>query len=312
MTIEDCWSRLASSSTATQIRVDAQHPHDLYAAFDPPDRVGMMIVCKGRPDDLEPMRSIEVEDGLRADGRWTLRMSLMDPRLRPVFAALCDDIVHITREGVPEARLSQEVMGRIRHWRTLLSPDANGLPETVLRGLIGELLVLRDRLVPELGPLEAVRAWRGPSGAPQDFILADGRRLEVKTVRAHAQDVSINGLDQLDGLGDPLELVIVRTESSAPAGPRAMTAPGLVSQLRQLMGAVPQALSTFETALAVLRWHDHPSHLEVALRLVDVETFNVGDAFPRLTRRLVPTGILSADYRIALPRQPAEQPGATN
>ena len=301
MSIEATWRQLAAAGNTAQTRVDAGHPHDIYADFEEPDRFGLVVVSSVRPPDVLPLRTIEVVEGHRVDGRWTLRLALLEPRLMPVFAALCQDIVACTRSGVDSARLAQVVIQRLAHWRILLDLHAGGLGETTLRGLIGELLVLRDRLLPELGPIDAIRSWKGPLGAPQDFILPDGRRIEVKTTRAHADSVRINGLNQLDDCGDPLTLIVVRTEETVADAPRAVTAPGLIEHLRNLLADEPEALASLDAALANLRWHEHPSHSAVALRVISIEAHDVDAAFPRLTSGSVPAGILDADYVVALP-----------
>lgn len=302
MPIEDLWRQLAGAQEGeAQVRVDAVHPHAIYADFQPPDQVGLVVVCAARPPMVQPMRAVLIEQGLRSDGRWTLRLSLQDKRLRPVFVALCDDIIACTRSGVVGSRLGQVVVERIVHWRELLQRDTAGLGEMALRGLIGELLVLRDRVLPEFGPVAAIGAWRGPSGAPQDFLLPDGRHLEVKTATPHADRLHINGLAQLDAGNDPLSLVLVRGEIVSPASNGAVTAPALIKELHVLLSCEPELLIAFGAALSEVGWHEHESHDAVALRVVKIEDHEVGPDFPRLTRGTVPMGILGADYVIALP-----------
>ena len=167
MSIEELWRQLATAAgDGAQTRVDVAHPLDIYADMQPPDRVGLIAVCGARPPEVRPMRALSVEQGRRTDGRWTLRLSLLERQLMPVFAALCRDIVACTRCGVDETRLGQVVVQRLVQWRSLLARDAAGLGEAALRGLIGELLVLRDRVMPTLHPAEAVSTWRGPLGCP--------------------------------------------------------------------------------------------------------------------------------------------------
>jgi hypothetical protein len=310
MSIEELWRQLAAATGGgAQTRVDAAHPLDIYADVQPPDRVGLAAVCGTRPPEVRPMRALSIEQGKRADGRWTLKLSLLERPLMPVFAALCRDVIACTRSGVDEARLGQVVVQRLVHWRSLLEREAAGLGEAALRGLIGELLVLRDRLLPTLHPAEAIGAWRGPLGAPQDFVLPDGQRIEVKTVGAHADQVRVNGLAQLDPCGDPLTLVVVRAESAPPDARGAVSAPTLIAELRNLLVAEPEALITFEAALNGLGWHEHLSHDAVALRVIGIEDHDVGPDFPRLTRDMVPIGVLDADYAIALPERGAARGG---
>lgn len=308
MSIEALWSQLVAGRVAAQTRIDARHPHDIYADFVLPDAIGLLVLTQAKPPSVETMQALAIEVRTRADSRWTLRLTLKEPRLRPVFAALCDDIVSCTRQGVAPEHLGALVVQRIQHWRALFDREVGGLGESVLRGLIGELLVLRDRLIPSLGPLQSVASWRGPAGAPQDFILPDGARLEVKTIRAHADEVSITNLDQLDGLGDSLTLVAVRVENSQPGAASAVTAPGLISALRLVLTGHPQAERLFDIALGQLRWHDHPSHQGLALRLMAIEPYPVGPAFPKLIRDSVPTGIVEASYRVLLPGKNAPGP----
>ncbi|MCR0983141.1 PD-(D/E)XK motif protein [Roseomonas populi] len=301
MSIEPLWNQLATGGVAAQTRIDARHPHDIYADIVPPGAIGLLVLLQDKPPPVETMRAIAVEVRTRVDGRWTLRLTLNEPRLRPVFAALCDDIVACTREGIAPGHLGGVVVQRIQHWRALLDREAGGLGESVLQGLIGELLVLRDLLLPTLGPLQSVASWRGPAGAPQDFILPDGARVEVKTIRAHANEVSIANLAQLDGLGDPLTLIAVRVENSQPGAAGAVTAPGLIAGTRLLLAGHPQAERLFDIALGQLRWHEHPSHHELALRPMAVDPYPVGPAFPKLIRSTVPSGIVEASYRVLLP-----------
>jgi hypothetical protein len=244
-TIEQIWQALQiSAGPARQRRVDATHPLDLYADFEPPDRPGLVAVCGCRPPACRPLRALAVEHGQRTDGRWSLRLSLHEPRLLPVFAALCRDIIALTRSGVDEGRLAAAVLGRLDHWRSLLERDSAGLGEAALRGLIGELLVLEQQVLAALPPREAVAAWTGPRGSAQDFLLPSGTRIEVKTIGRDADTVRVNGLGQLDAGADPLLLAVVRVEATGVSAHHAVTVPMLVTRLRDRISADPMRWST--------------------------------------------------------------------
>lgn len=301
-TIEQLWQALRNARGGTlQRRVDATHPHDLYVDFEAPSRPGLIAVCANRPPGFRPLRAVTVEHGRRADGRWSLRLSLDEPRLLPVFASLCRDIVSFTRTNISEAQLAAAVLGRLDHWRILLEKDTAGLGELSLRGLIGELLVLEEDVLGVLQPAEAVAAWTGPLGTPQDFQLPSGRRIEVKAVRRDARIVRINGLDQLDPGADTLVLAIVRIDETGGSAPGAITAPMLIDRVRSRITSDPEALATFNTSLGFLGWYDHPLHHDLAVRLVAIERHDVGPGFPRLTVASVPAGIEDADYAVVLP-----------
>lgn len=304
LTIEQLWNELRTAPGGPkQRRVDASHPLDLYADFEFPDRPGLVAVCGSRVDEPRPLRALNIEQGVRGDGRWSLRLVLNQPELLAVFAALCRDIIAFTRAGVDELRLAAAVLARIDRWRNLLEREASGLGESALRGLTGELLVLESQILPALTLADAIAAWTGPQGTPQDFLLPSGTHLEVKTIGRDAGTVSINGLGQLDAGADPLVLIVVRVEATGAAAPGAVTVPLLVSRLRAKLAPDPDALVAFDAALASVGWHDDPSHDAFALRPVALDAHDVDSRFPRLTRASVPNGVEDADYSVVLPRE---------
>jgi hypothetical protein len=127
--------------------------------------------------------------------------------------------------------------------------------------------------------------------------------MEVKTIGRDATKVRINGLSQLDAGPDPLVLVVVRAEATGATAPGAVTAPGMVSRVAAALSDDPDASAAFESALASLGWHEHPSHEMVALRPVQFDAYDVNSQFPRLTSGTVPDGVNDADYSIVLPRR---------
>jgi hypothetical protein len=280
--------------------VDPTHPHDLYVEFEPPARPGLVAICGNRPPVMRPMRAVSVEEGHRSDGRWSLRLSLDEPRLFPVFAALCHDIIDFTRDGISESQLAAAIAGRLDHWRNLLERDVAGLGDSELRGLIGELSVL-ERLLDHLTAAQAVDSWTGPLGTPQDFLLPTGQRIEVKAARSSATTVRINGLDQLDARGSDLVLAVVRIEDTGISAPDAVTVPLLVERLGARIGVDPEALNAFSTSLGFAGWLEHPRHHALAVRVISIDSYTVGPDFPKLTPATVPNGVQEADYVVMLP-----------
>lgn len=303
--IESIWDELRRIGSPSQRRIDALHPHDLYADFEPPDQVGMVVVCSSRPQEFRPMRAIGVEVGQRADGRWSLRLALLQPLLLPVFAAFCQDIISFTRHGATDAGLSEAVFSRLNRWRSLLEREAPGLSQEVLRGLIGELTVLEGHLLPSLPVHAAIAAWRGPIGAAQDFLLPSGSTIEVKTADRDASAVLINGLSQLAS-DDPLTLAVVRVQTTGAGATGAVTAPAMIARLRNILTEHPDAARDFEASLAAIGWHDHPAHDDVSVRVLHVEAFDVNAGFPRLTSASVPPGIQQVTYSVSLAGLPFE------
>ena len=185
--------------------------------------------------------------------------------------------------------------------RVILLADSAGVNRSALRGLIGELLILENRLFHLLGLDGAVSAWTGPLGMPQDFRLPSGQRIEVKAVDRDADKATVNGLGQLDGGGDPLQLAVVRLEDTGRDAPDALTVPLLVERLRTRLADSPAALRTFNSRLRFVGWDDTDEDNEVIVRLVRIDEQEVDATFPRLVTGTVPPGVVDATYKIVLP-----------
>lgn len=284
-----------------QRRVDADHPCDLYADYEPSGRIGLIGICRSCPATPPPLSAIQVDIGERPDSRWTLRFSLLRPSLLPIFAALCQDIVRATATLSQKADCAAVMVERLQRWRALLERDRAGLGPTELLGLIGELATLEHRLLPILGPEAAATAWKGPHGAPHDFLLPDGSRIEAKTISWQAVTVRISSLAQLDTAGGPIRLAAVRVQRADSVSASVINAPQVITRLRTLFASSIVAEAVFEDALAAFGWHEHPTHGEVCVRLVRIDAYLVDDRFPRLLATNMPAGITNVTYDARLP-----------
>lgn len=303
-TIEELWRFLRSGSSVVHRRVDAEHPLELYAEFDPPDRYGLVLFTNREPPEPLSLRSLHIDRGQRPDKRWWLRLSITGTAFQPVFAGLCRDIIMTTRTGVSDDTASAVILSRVDRWKKLLEGELQGMSQAALRGLIGELVVLELDVLPASRPLDAIMAWNGPFGAAQDFILPTGYRIEVKALRGDATSCQINGLDQLDSASDPLTLTVARLDQTGAHAEGAITAPDLIQRLRDRLVEDPAAANEFESRLAAAGWHDHPDHRSFAVLLIGLDHYEVDGDFPRLTRENVPPGVREVRYEIALPVRP--------
>lgn len=314
--IEAIWGELAlpdlaEASEGIHRRLAPDHPLDIYVGLRDGGQATFLLVSPVRPPSFRELRSVSIEVRKRQDGRYTLLLALEDPSLRPIFAGLCADLVNATRQGVPAEKGPSALLARLGRWWHLLEGARAGLSRSVLLGLMGELLVLKYRLIPALGCDAAVASWKGPDGADQDFRLPGGLRWEVKAASAGGTTVQINGLGQLDGEGDALELLVVRLVETSASATDALTPASLVTNLRGRLGSHPSARAEFDSLLAAVGWHEHPSHHDLAVRCLGLERHQVDDSFPCLNRATVPTSVTEARYSILLPEARLEPIEAT-
>jgi hypothetical protein len=213
-----------------------------------------------------------------------------------VFCTLLADLIQYLPRSTtgPAAALVR----RIRTWQRMLERGlATGLSSREQAGLFGELLALRELVIPASG-VEAVATWVGPLRAPQDFV-AGATGLEVKTVsRREAGQCRIANEHQLDVAGlDDLLLVhqVVR------AGDEGVSLVELVDELRSDRSVAAQR-ALFEERLLEAGWLDahRQQYQESRYSLISRRCFVVEDGFPRIIPTDIPPGVTNVSYMVDL------------
>ena len=167
-------------------RADAEHALDYWFARDVRERYVFCFDAGADvpgPSALPRLAGIELVALRIGDVGCRLVLTLLDSEQFDIFRALCSDLMRATDQlaGNESAAGLAVTLNRLLRWQGLLERARNDLlSQSKIIGLVGELLVLRDVLLPRLDTFDAVQSWRGPYGDEQDFLLA-GRIVEVKT-----------------------------------------------------------------------------------------------------------------------------------
>lgn len=195
-----------------------------------------------------------------------LMIACPDPALRMTFLSLIGEVL----DRVDSTRNSVyiEVSKVVADWRRILESSRLTLSRSMIVGLFGELVVLRD-LVKQRGA-HAVSFWRGPDGHRHDF--ASTNAIEVKTYSGTGSPkVTIHGAFQLDPpSAHHLHLVSFRIEES-------IDGESLADIVRDLA-----ALGLDETSLSGRTDRDEPLLLDDQIRLTVAErrVHSVDSEFP--------------------------------
>jgi len=213
------------------------------------------------------------------------------------MAAELAEIVHEHSASSIE-KMFQSFVGRIRAWQEFMrkSKAAMSLEEEI--GFIGELLILSKLVESGLQATSALRAWEGPQGGLQDFLLGSGA-IEVKSSLSTTGFVAhITSLDQLDdATRQPIFVAAIRLRID-PAG---MTLPQYIDGVHHLVANEPEADRLLREHLLSAGYSEqHASLYERRMTLVGLELFEVDSAFPRLTGGTVPNEVRHAVYDIDL------------
>lgn len=292
------WKALppGGAGTLSALRISVATALEAFWARKADGRLALLITLRcveDVPVELPTLRGVEILVIL-PDGQ--LQLVLASTGDWEMFHTLCLDLLSTSNVGRDEPEALQLLFTRLRRWQRLLSKGGGKLlDERAVRGLIGELLFLRDRLLPLAGPA-AVECWQGPMGLPQDFVY-DGRLIEVKTFAAGSNpSVWIASAEQLTSVDAPLFLhlvCLVRQEG-------ALTLPAIAEEVRTLITSSPANSEAFDDRLLSLGYLDLPEYRSMAYAVTSVSDYEVRDGFPRLTVQDVPAGVGNVTYSIQI------------
>lgn len=288
----------------TERRADPSHPLDFFRARDEKGRY--LLVLKG--DELPVTGKLPILAGIRIslahlqDKNDELVLELADSEQLSIFRALAADIIQATSDlplGDGEVGLHR-VIGRIERWQELLKRKRNEvLTRQAIIGLVGELLFLRDAIMPHLPPHVAVTSWRGSHRDEQDFAIGSWIA-EIKTQLSTAdQFIKISSEAQLDTTSGPIALVHQTISSVSESDPAAVTLNGLVASIRSLLLASgPAAIDIFEAGLIAAGYETRPEYEEESWLPITRRIFEIADGFPRLVPEILPPGVQNVSYRV--------------
>lgn len=177
----------------------------------------------------------------------------------------------------------------------------NGLTKDQVKGLIGELIYLKNLLqVSSNNVDEALLSWRGPYDEGHDFVF-DFIDYEIKTVEKSKNSVRISSEFQLETeKGKKLELVVITVETNNENG---LSLKWLINENKSIVLDRLGDNSIFINALA-----------QKGLTIGDLEQYEIyrytpieetsydgsNDEFPKLIRSNLPEEINKLNYNIKL------------
>lgn len=252
---------------------------------DYPDARGFNV----RADMLKPGRS----------GRTRLLLELTDGRYRDVFLTLADDVVGKLAETTSEAEAVRVFIVRLSRWQSFLRRHgATGLSQEARRGLLGELVLLRDFVLPHTEEDMAIASWKGCRGANHDFQFRTAS-VEVKATSSstpHAFHVSnIKQLDQ-PGQGRLFVFFVLLEESEGGD----VSLPEVVDRIRDRLDGT--ARDAFEDCLIEAGYLEAQRELYLSPRYTvrRHRFFGVAEGFPRLREGQLPGGVEGVKYQVAI------------
>lgn len=286
-------------------RVDPSSPVDVYLAVEPSTgNLGVLLGVHRRivpsTRDLPGGAGFALQPHvIKEEGRDTINLGIFctDPACEDVFRHFMEDIVpRLLAERSSEAAL-RAFLTRVSLWQRFFVQGRDSyLSEESQVGLFGELLVLRDVLIPAVGQPAAVDGWKGPEGKPQDFVLERGA-IEVKCTRSKAGErIPVSNELQLDER--PFACLVLAHALVSLGGAGSFSLVDMVDSVRGLLSG--PALQAFEDRLITAGYLDaHAEHYRNTRFFVrEINFYEVRDDFPRLRAGDLPPGVAEITYKI--------------
>ncbi len=285
------------------LRVDASHPLELFWSVDKlgnylflcnelncksipvfPELQGIkMAFPKGNSENVRQFALL-----LKNNSEWEL------------FYAICNDIVECTRKATLDTGLGI-ILRRLGNWHQFLRKERSGLlNEEQIKGLLGELVFIRKWLAPAFGWEKAISFWCGPLGTPQDFSVDDAV-IEVKTqLSATRAEVKITSAEQLTPQANRMHLHVLTFGKASEKNDNTYSLPDIVHEIRTVLIQSPEVLEHFSELLLDVGYVDSQHYESYVYTLIDENTYEVKEGFPRITKCNVPSGIVRINYNISL------------
>lgn len=279
------------------IRASADHPLDIFISPSEPTKY-LMLICSTKPRHVEPSKAISIVSNPRSDGHWALVMELQDDRFKELFISFCRDVVESSRSIADPSCGAEFVIGRFIEWKRMFEKPTGRLSKTQIQGLIGEMLFLRDVLVPKYGEEVALLSWMNAKRGKQDFICPD-KWYEIKTIKTGRHTVTISSLDQLDR-DDSGELAIVTLNESNTLSPCGVSLNSLYDEMHSSFSS-EYLKGIFSEIMLVAGYEKDQMYNDNIFELFRIDEYQISSDFPRITRRKLETvAIADASYEILI------------
>ena len=278
------------------IRIGENHKINLYVGKDEYGKYSFDFRGKFKPAKTKSSEVICVTH-IQGNDENFLRFSLENPALLEYFCTFCEDLVASTQVIIDDETAYQTLRARYFSWKQLFKPNHGNLTEYEIMGLIGELLFLRDEMIPTKGLDTAIDSWTGPEKTHKDFSY-DYDWYEVKTISFGKESVRISSIEQLDGNNDGY-LILYFVERMSPSF-NGLKLNSLVNELISMIKGNNQK-ETFLAKLSLYGFDFSPDNENYVYDLKSMAAYKVNqDGFPRVTREILPESIIKVQYEILL------------
>lgn len=274
------------------LRVDSNHPLEIRLGKNDSGQKSFRYIGYFNPAKIKSTRSIEVKHS-KFNDKLGVTFSLIDDSYEEIFYLLCNDLIDSTRD-IDDEHGYIYIVNRFEKWRGFTSNSRKYLPEHEIKGLIGELLFLKNCLFIKYGSSKAIGGWTGTEPLKKDFSYSD-KWYEIKVTTS--DKITISSIEQLESPSEGyLALYTLEKVSSET---NALTINDLIDDIINSI-ALSQDADILRMKLMDAGYIREEHYNQYRYVVTQFKTYRVDNEFPRVDRNQIPSAISNVKYDLLI------------
>lgn len=287
------------------LRVSESHPLSMFWGKDVQGRY-LFIYEIDHQLDADPKKLPKLDGIMLAmvnhERKCRLVLLLKDRADWELFYSLCLDLIKATEE-LPEGEIPYSViLRRLSRWQAFLRRRRpNLLSGEEIKGLIGELLLMEEEASKVFGWQKAVSFWKGPEGAPQDFMIFDSA-VEVKCQTGGSKpSIRISSAEQLTPQVPKGYLAVYTITTASVADSKSFSLNELVARIQTSLEIESSDTGDkFDELLSLTGYIPREEYDDPRFKKIELVCYELRGGFPRILMSEIASGIENVSYNIKL------------
>jgi hypothetical protein len=226
-----------------------------------------------------------------------LILTLSEKEDKDIFYSLCLDLLKSSKNINDESLAIKSILKRLEKWQYFLKSGKKIIDKKQLKGLIGELHLIKKYLLVEYNAKDVLEFWKAPLQAVQDFEL-NNMTIEVKT-KSSVNSITISSSKQLFTQLDYLYLFVVTLTESTKNITESFNIYDMIDEIIKLIGLDNLLLiENFNNLLMYYGFVELIEYEDLYFIISSDEFYKVTDKFPKIVD--TPDGVEKLNYRINL------------
>lgn len=270
------------------LRVDDRHPLELLIGLNSNGQKTIRFIGYFKRVQVKGTKSIEVNH-YQLNDKFIISFSLVDLNYLDLFYLFCNDIIDSSRNVEQEDGYTF-IVNRFDKWKGFGNSTRKYLSENEIKGLLGELVFLRNYMIDKYGISKSINGWTGPEPTKKDFSY-DTTWYEVKSVTKDS--VSISSIEQLDS--DRVGFLILMYFEKLSPEAKELTLNKAVDEILSLIN-MDSDRALFIMKLVQVGFFKEDYYDNYVYKLRDKAFYEVNDKFPKISLSDLPSAVTNVRY----------------